>query len=445
MPRAKHKNRKKKQQSAEPGTRTYGGNVSPSYPSENPGKKGKRKGRRRSGSFISNADTRDMREYQQAAAKYPPLPKREFIEVSKVFVDGRRAGILLKEHDLIDKALGGDWSAESIDENHEAAISAIDDYATDGKATGVVPKDVYEILFDDLEQATRTDESYRLFIRERDFDDDQTAALKRRMSRGDVALEKMVNHNLTFAMNRVGRMMRRNKRAKMIGVTELIATANIGLLLGARQYDPSTNRAFTTYAAFHIDGQLYDYLNREDGNVGIKSATPHEQKQIVELGIATMCFKERYGREATIAELSSITGIAPSLVEKRLKTPTVRTQSIYVDANGGDADGDRQVFLPDMMESKDSVEEELNARDRDDTIERLHGMIAKLPELQRKVMLKVFGFENNEPMTPGKIGNELNLSTRQVNGVLDEALARMRKMLEESDIDMRVLMEMIQE
>lgn len=391
-------------------------------------------GRRKARTFTSSGDTKEMRDYQMMAAQYPPMSKQKFVETSRVFVKGRESQIRLDEHDVIDTALGGDWSDESIAEHRDAVIEALERHSTGNDVDGgsSIPKDVRDILAKDVEEARG---AYELFVKMRDYDERQKRIMRAEARRGETALEKMINHNLTFAMNRVGKMMRRNKRAKMIGAKELIATANVGLVLGARQYDPDSGRAFTTYAAYHVDGQLYDYINREDGNVGIKSASPHEQKQIVDLSIATRCVKYRYGKEPTVTELSSLTNIAPDIVRKRLKTPTIRTQSIYVETSGGGSDDDKTVFIPDLLGSNDTVESQMMARRHNDAIEGLHALIDEMPDEQRKVMMMAYGFVDGERMTTRQIGERLGMKPRQVNAVLNDALARMRRKLEKSDID----------
>ena len=390
-------------------------------------------GKRKARTFTSSGDTKEMRDYQMMAAQYPPMSKQKFVETSRVFVKGRESQIRLDEHDVIDAALGGDWSDESIAEHMGDVIEALERHAAGDDGDGSsIPKDVRDILAADVEEARG---AYELFVKMRDYDERQKRIMRAESRRGDTALEKMVNHNLTFAMNRVGKMMRRNKRAKMIGAKELIATANVGLVLGARQYDPDSGRAFTTYAAYHVDGQLYDYINREDGNVGIKSASPHEQKQIVDLSIATRCVKYRYGREPTVTELSSLTNIAPDIVRKRLKTPTIRTQSIYVETSGGGGDEDKTVFIPDLLGSNDTVESQMMARRHNDAIEGLHALIDEMPDEQRQVMMMAYGFVDGERMTTRQIGERLGMKPRQVNTVLNDALARMRRKLEKSDID----------
>ncbi|RAP49388.1 MAG: hypothetical protein BZ138_07730, partial [Methanosphaera sp. rholeuAM270] len=79
------------------------------------------------------------------------------------------------------------------------------------------------------------------------------------------SLNRLVNHNLQLAMSRVAKIMKSNPRAQHIGAYDLIAAANLGLVLGARQFDPEMGRKFSTYAAFHIDWQLYAIVAKEDG------------------------------------------------------------------------------------------------------------------------------------------------------------------------------------
>lgn len=387
-------------------------------------------------SFVSKADTKEMREYQRLASMYPPYSRREFVKVSRIFVKGRAAGIRVAEHRMLDRWLGGDWSDESRERlRPDAARLFAEEIELEYEARRM-PKDVHDIMLDELAQL---EADYDLFVDTRRLGEQEIRALSREKERGDSALDDMVNHNLQFAMSCVGKMMKSNRRAKVIGAKELIAVANVGLVLGARQYDPDSGRAFTTYAAYHINGQLYDYLNREDGNMGIRSATLYEQKQIITIRQLCESFKERYGREPRIREITSLTHISPDRVVARLATPTVRTQSIYAAGRSGKPgeDGDGEVFIPDITVTGDGVQEAMRGDLMDDAMATVLLGIAKLPPTQARIVRMMSGLEGEDgkPMTSRQIAKELGLSQGVVERETSAALVALRGRLVARDID----------
>lgn len=374
--------------------------------------------------FVSKADTKEMRDYQATASHYPPLPKAKLVEVSRRFIEGRRASVTLMENAVLDGLLGGDWEGGG---DRDTVIAAFRERVEAEYEDGRMPKDVHDVVTADILQM---EDSYDLFLATRNLDRAAQRRLARLEEAGNEALEKMVNHNLQFAMACVGKMMRRNRRAKLIGAKELIAVANVGLVLGARQYDPDSDKAFTTYAAYHINGQLYDYLNREDGNMGIKAATLHEQKQIIAIRLISESFRERYGRSPSVREISSLTHISPDRVVSRMEMPAIKTQSIFSRGKGEEGD-DQEVFLPDLGQHDDNgIEAEWASRDRDEAM--LSGIdgVDALPWPQGAIIRMHIGIgddgQERKSMTTKQIARELKMTVHSVERELNEGLRSLR-------------------
>lgn len=387
-------------------------------------------------SFVSKADTREMRDYQVLASKYPPLTKEDLIDVSRRFVEGRRASITLMEGQSLDDILGGDWSDDGPRSDKDSVIEEFRIRMDEEYAEGGMPKDVHDIVEKDI---IEMEDSYDLFMETRHLDRATIRHLSVQADDGNEALEKIVNHNLQFAMACVGKMMRRNRRAKLIGAKELIAVANVGLVLGARQYDPESNKAFTTYAAYHINGQLYEYLNREDGNIGIKAATLHEQKQIISIRQISESFKSRYGREPNVAEISSLTHISKDRVISRMSMPTIRTQSIFSKGSGEDGE-EQEVFLPDLVPNdENSVEAEWANQDKATAMGISMAELAGLPWPQGEIIRLHIGISDGDdeprPLTVKQIAKELQLTVHSVERELHEGLRSLRTVLDSEGLD----------
>lgn len=389
--------------------------------------------RKREASFVSKADTQEMREYQMTASQYPPLPREKFVRTSREFVRGRRAAIDLEESDMLDSLLGGDWSIEHVAEARERVVAGFRERVEALNELGETPKDVHDIMVRDAEELA---DAYDLFVSTHRYDDRTRRSLEMTRANGDRALARMVNHNLQFAMACVGRMMKKNRRAKMIGAKELIAVANVGLVLGARQYDPDSGRAFTTYAAYHINGQLYDYLNKEDGNVGIRAATLHEQKQILAIRQIEESFAERYGRKPSVREVASLSLISQDKVLDRLAMPTIRTQSIFVKGKG-EGDEDREVFLPDLAGDGPTADDDLASNSRDEALGIAHAALAAMDWPQSAIIRMATGMDNDgeKPMSCRQIARELGLSQYVVERDLRKGLQMLQGRILENGID----------
>lgn len=296
------------------------------------------------------------------------------------------------------------------------------------------PKDVLDRWKADRE---RIAQRYMATVATMLIDDAGKHRRRSQARQAEPALEQIVNHNLQLAMSRVGKFMTNNSRAQKIGVSELIAAANVGLVLGARQFDPTQKKRFSTYAAFHIDGQLHEIINTEDGNCGIKGASLHEQKQIYTIISVRRTFKKKYGRDATMSELQSITNIAASIIDKRLRVPAVKTQNIYAPVSQGNKkDDEGSVLLVDTLVAEQDVEGTVDDGIYNDMLSILKHEIATLDDLQQTVVKLKMGISDDEnvpalsTLSTSKIASTLGLTPKRVDEVYLEAMEKLRGKME---------------
>lgn len=255
----------------------------------------------------------------------------------------------------------------------------------------------------------------------------QIRKAKRMVDAGSNALSDIVNHNLQLAMSRVGRMMKSNPRAQKIGVSDLIGAANIGLILGARQFDPERGLKFSTYAAYHIDGQLHEILSVEDGKSGIKGVSPHEQKQLSTITSLRRVFEETYGRTPTVTEFQSLSGMSRLVIQKRLATPTLTTQSINSPIRQGDDDS---VMLSDIIASEETIDKAVEARSMMQMMSDLKEEIMALSPSHRKILLYKSGISLDgvppAPTTIKALSAEIGMSSQDINARYHDILENLR-------------------
>lgn len=265
-------------------------------------------------------------------------------------------------------------------------------------------------------------------------DKSEKRRLSRLRSRGEDALEKMINHNLQLAMSRISKVLRSNTKTRKVPIDELIAVANLGLVLGARQFDPYQGRRFSTYATFHIDGQLSDYVNNYDETCGIKGLTPHEQKQFSTIKTIQQHFRKRYGYDPSNLEVQSITGISADIIEKRLGTPMVKTQNIHAPIKTAKADD--EFTLADMLASEEDIDASLNRERYTDLMDCLHSVIGRLDDKHREVLMLKTGIELDEdtvktssPMHFTAIAQQLGITNSDAQRTYEESVEEIGKAL----------------
>ena len=389
-------------------------------------------------SFVSRAETKELRDYQHIASQFPPLTHEETCELSKKFCIGRDNQIHLIEQELFNEILKDDWSEENIKANEKALIKRLEDYLEECQGRENEPKDCLDKLKKDIAEIKKKTVH---FIQSRNYTDKEKRKMRREIQKGDDALSKFCNHNLQLAMSRVGKCMRNNNNAKRIPIEELIAAANLGLVMGARQFDPWANNRFSTYAAYHIDGQIYALIDMEDGKCGIKSGTKHELKQQHELNTMKKFFRIRYGRYATPTELQSLSGVSIRLLDKRMNIPTIKTQSInapisHTNANSNNAD--KATSLADILKDSDDVETEIQGKTTDYVMSTLRSSFNCLPPSYQKIIRMRMGLgdegEETEPLTPLRISRSLDMSLKDVDKIIDESMKFLYSQLDRAGI-----------
>lgn len=304
------------------------------------------------------------------------------------------------------------------------------------------PKDVTDRMLKNIKEMEKNYTQYMASIRI--MDKAQYRELSKKAERGNLALEKVVNHNLQLAMSRISKILCVNTKTTRVPIEELIAVANLGLVMGARQFDPYQGRHFSTYATYHIDGQLFNYVNGWDDTCGLKGLTPHEQKQFTTICNVQQYILRRYKYIPTLLEVQSVTGISKAIIAKRLSTPMIKMQNIHQPIRTTKAYDD--FTIAETLKSDTDIETEMNQSEYSTLLHVMRSIIQQLASLHREVLLLMTGIVVNEdepgripPRSAQQIGKALGMSPERVNTVYVEALAELRQQLENRGYDATVL------
>lgn len=105
-----------------------------------------------------------------------------------------------------------------------------------------------------------------------------------------------------------------------LDIEDLVQIAALGLIKAARKFNPKMNKRFANYAVPTIDGEIRHYVR--DFFYGIKIS-----RKAVEINARVQRYKEtfmyRFGREATIKEVSQALKISLRTIENALQTVQV--------------------------------------------------------------------------------------------------------------------------
>lgn len=216
----------------------------------------------------------------------------------------------------------------------------------------------------------------------------------------DAAFEQIIRENSPLVWSIVKRFLGRGCDAD-----DLYQLGCVGLIKAVHGFDESLGNQFSTYAVPKITGEIRRFL-RDDGAVKV-SRTLKENAAKIHRAAAELC--ARFGREATLSELSAETGLTAEEIAQA-ECATAQTTSL-----------DREI-----TEDGQTLEELLGNHGLEDTTLEyitLSDAIEKLSQRERVViMLRFF-----RCMTQQQAARVMGISQVQVSRIERAALKKLRE------------------
>lgn len=233
---------------------------------------------------------------------------------------------------------------------------------------------------------------------------EETEALLARARDGDTeAREVLIEKNLGLVHHIVKRFLGRGYDAE-----DLFQIGSIGLMKAIDKFDLSYEVKFSTYAVPMIAGEIKRFL-RDDGMVKVSRAIKENGFKIKK---ASQQVTKQLGREATIEEISELTGLSPEDIVIALEA-NVEVESIYKSVYQSDGN---EIYMVDRLPSgKDENEKILNHM-------LLEQLLAGLSE-EEKRLISMRYFEDKTQVEVAKL---LGISQVQVSRLEKRILLQMR-------------------
>lgn len=192
---------------------------------------------------------------------------------------------------------------------------------------------------------------------------------------------------------------------------DLIQVALIGLIKAVDGYDPDRGTEFTTFAWYHIRGEVSHYL-RDQGKIITEPGWVQEARIKVERARNVM--RQKLKREPTTEELIEETRLKADVVKRVLEAE----QIIHVSSLDEVSEGDEEM----VTELDRLVKEE-----RIDIEQRylIRRAVEKLPELQQKVIELLFW----EDLSQREVARMLGISVTYVSYLFKQARTNLRRLL----------------
>ena len=233
---------------------------------------------------------------------------------------------------------------------------------------------------------------------------EETAVLLTQAQAGDRgAREILVEKNLGLVHHIVKRFLGRGYEAE-----DLFQIGSIGLMKAIDKFDLTYEVKFSTYAVPTIAGEIKRFL-RDDGMVKVSRTLKENGMKIKQ---AADEVSKELGREATISEISELTGISVEDIVVAMEA-NAEVESIYKSVYQSDGN---EIYMVDRLPSgKDDNEKVLNHI-------LLEQLLSELTdEEKRLIALRYF-----QDKTQVEVARQLGISQVQVSRLEKRILLRMR-------------------
>ncbi len=241
---------------------------------------------------------------------------------------------------------------------------------------------------------------------------EEEVELARRVRAGDQeALDRLINGNLRFVVSVAKKFLGRG-----LGIMDLIAEGNVGLITAARRFDERREFRFVTYAVWWIRQTIQAALQEQTRTVRLPANRAREAVQINRQ--ERRLEQQRLGGVAD-DELAEVMGMDPANVA-RIRAAS--RPNVVLDLTVRD---DRPTLAETLTD--EDREDEAARLEREALEAALAWALDLLDERERHIIVRYYGLGDGARASLEDIGSALRLSRERVRQLRNRAFRRIRE------------------
>jgi RNA polymerase primary sigma factor len=232
-----------------------------------------------------------------------------------------------------------------------------------------------------------------------------------RIQEGDIeARDHMVRANLRLVVN-----IARGYTGKGLGLQDLVAEGNLGLMRAVEGFDPSRNTRFSTYASYWIRQSI----RRTVLNTGKTIRIPaYMNELLVKWRRATAKLQDQLGRRPTDDEIATSLNLSKkklTIIKKGIRIYNAWPVSDPTEEGEG---------IDETLVDDNAMLPEANIVMKDD-LQQVMDLLSKMDRREAAILRLRFGLNGEEPKTLMEIGERLGLTRERVRQIETEALSKL--------------------
>ena len=246
----------------------------------------------------------------------------------------------------------------------------------------------------------------------------EEAELARQTAEGDqAARQHLILANLRLVVN-----IAKRYRNQGLPLMDLIEEGNLGLIRAVEKFDYRRQLRFSTYATWWIRQFVGRAIQSQGSMVRLPS---HKLENLQKCRETFRRLTQQLGREPTEKELK--TALDLDSKERDEIVDLFYNPAIVESLTGPEEEPDHSKRFEDTTVTPPDLEMFLRSRDA-----RVVRLVERLPYREKKIIIRRFGLDGEDPKTLKEIGKSMGITRERVRQIEHKTMEKLKTMLTEA-------------